>query len=308
VTVSPRVEAAARRPVGNRSAGLVEFEAFVRTVETGHDIELSAFILPPGRLVRSLEDAVARGAHAVVELEDQPYSPNADQTKRMHKLNRRTAADLRRHGVTVHLHADPKVPLHLKAAVVDGVAFLDDRNWASGGAQTIVRSQRTDDVALVRRSLTGCTGHDAHLATRKDQALALEAKAIASTPPGRAVACESESFGPSVISRELAARARGGNPVRVLVDSRALGRRALATLARLQTAGVEVRLGTAAEKMCVAGDSAWVGSANASEGRPGTLDWGLRTRARTLVAALAQRFETRWSAARPFVWAGSRDG
>jgi hypothetical protein len=74
----------------------------------------------------------------------------------------------------------------------------------------------------------------------------------------------------------------------------------LRSLDRLERAGVEIRLGCAAEKLCIAGDAGWLGSANASAGRPETLDWGFRTRAPALVADLAQRFERRWQTARPF--------
>jgi hypothetical protein len=279
---------------------LAGFDDVVSAIAGAREVALSAFVLGRGRLTHALEAAADRGAHVVVELEGAPYAPSVKAADGMRTCNAATAAELRAHGVRAHLRADDEAPLHLKGAVIDGVAFLDDRNWAGDGRETILRSERLGDAALVAAGIAGCAGRNAGLVTQKNAALALEAETIAQAARGAQVLCESESFGPSVVARALAARSAAGERVRLLVDARALGAVAFESLDRLEKAGVEIRLGAAAEKLCIAGDAGWLGSANATVGRPETLDWGFRTSAPAIVADLAQRFEQRWEAGKAF--------
>ena len=67
----------------------------------------------------------------------------------------------------------------MKAAVVDGVAWLDDRNWAGSGSETVVRDSDPDDVAAVAAAVAGRPGADRHLATTKAGAQRLESAVIA---------------------------------------------------------------------------------------------------------------------------------
>ena len=48
-----------------------------------------------------------------------------------------------------------QTPFHLKAAVCDGVAYLDDRNWTKRGPEIVIADDAPDDVALVRDALAG---------------------------------------------------------------------------------------------------------------------------------------------------------
>jgi hypothetical protein len=188
----------------------------------------------------------------------------------------------------------------MKAAVVDGDAFLDDRNWPDDGRDFIVRTRDADDVAAVASALQGAPLGDGHLQTRKAQALAQEAHLIYATP-AHAIDCESESFGFSTVYAALKARASKDDSVRLLVSARDLqggaNTRELEALHKLAQAGVSVRVGADDEKICVAGDRAWVGSANASRGAPDTIDWGMRTSQPAVVSALRDRFERNWNAA-----------
>jgi hypothetical protein len=66
---------------------------------------------------------------------------------------------------------------------------------------------------------------------------------------------------------------------------------------RLREAGVDVRVSAGTEKLCVAGERGWVGSANATYAGFPMRDWGLQTRDPTLLAALEARFESNWAMA-----------
>ncbi len=277
-------------------------------------VELSAWMLGSDRLVGALEDAAHGRARVDVMLEREPYAPVRADAQALARRNAARARELRAHHVRVHLVESRGAPLHLKAALVDGVAYLDDRNWAEHGAQTIVRSNRKSDVAAVEAALANAAGDAASpkysapeggrgLALRKDRALRLEADLIARAPEGSLVRCASEWLLPgSIVTKALLARAAAGERVEVLVDecnpAAKDARREFAALARLRDAGAEVRVGRTTEKLCIAGDAGWVGSANATPGFLATVDWGLTSRARAIVSALAQRFDRAWDSAR----------
>jgi phosphatidylserine/phosphatidylglycerophosphate/cardiolipin synthase-like enzyme len=278
--------------------------ALVAAVDRARSVEFSAYVLRPGRLFDALCSAADRGAAVHVSLEGAPYAGRPHERDELARENARAVARLRAHGAAAELNDDACRPLHLKAAVVDDALYLDDRNWPDDGADTILTTRDEDDVAVVRSALAGQPASDGHLATVKGAALALEARTIARSPSDR-IDCESESFSRSSVYGALLARARSGAHVRLLVAERDLegGRnvRALGALRALQGAGVDVRVGAADEKLCVAGDAAWIGSANASGGRPATRDWGMRTRVPAVVAAAEARFERHWgdAASRP---------
>jgi phosphatidylserine/phosphatidylglycerophosphate/cardiolipin synthase-like enzyme len=273
-------------------------------VEHAHSVELAAYLLRPGsRIVGALEEAARNGAEVHVRVDGNPYR---DEGGTIARASADAARELRAHGVDARVVTDRGV--HLKAAVIDGRAFLDDRNWTAGGHDAIVASDDADDVALVRDAIeTGRSGVDAHLATGKYDALRFEADMIAANPSGP-VDAASEGFGYSKTYSALRDRAKAGGAVRLIVSESELRgshvteeRRALQTLAK---AGVEIRVGSSRsgagnEKLAIAGDQGWVGSANATYG--GDSDWGLRTSDPRLVDALQQRFDDNWRASRPYV-------
>jgi hypothetical protein len=153
---------------------------------------------------------------------------------------------------------------------------------------------------MVRAALAGRGSSGERFATEKRAALRLEAGAIANGSGDR-VAVESEAFGFSAVSKALRARALGGAHVRLLVSEleyRAGGTQERSALAQLAAAGVSVRVGRSDEKLCIAGDRGWVGSANATYPEP-MLDWGAATRSKPALAALRAAFERNWDAARP---------
>jgi phosphatidylserine/phosphatidylglycerophosphate/cardiolipin synthase-like enzyme len=266
----------------------------------GRDVALSAYVLAPGNAVaRALDAAAGRGAAVAVTLED--FESGGPAARGLHGLARRTADDLRAHGARVSLGVPNGDVVHLKAAVVDGTAYLDDRNWAAAG-ETIVAVRDPERVALVRAAIRGETGCAAGLATEKAGALELEAEAIRSG--GDRIDLETESFGSCAVERALRERAESGATVRLLVSGRVAfakgSERERAVLHRLAAAGVAIRTTDANEKLCVAGDAGWVGSANATYDAVPTTDWGLRVREPPLLAALETSFASEWRSARPF--------
>jgi hypothetical protein len=242
-----------------------------------------------------------------VRLERDPLD---DAAETLHHANAATLAALQAAGATAEATKPGEPVLHLKAAVVDGVAWLDDRNWASGGAERILRDTDADDVAAVASAVAGGKGSDGHLATTKSGAQRLESDVIAGAGSAP-LAVESESFGNGTIYNALLHRAKAHLPIRLIVAGREVGepgnRTERAHLARLAALGVEVRVGNGKrsdldEKLAVAGDDAWVGSANATYAREAygaQRDWGMATRESAIVDGLRSAFERNWSVARP---------
>jgi len=285
---------------------------FLEAIGRARRIELSSWLLPRNsRVVAALEDAGDRGAEVHVRLEGRPFAGNAEDAEKLEKLNRDTVCTLRRHHVDAQLTKKGAAPLHLKAAVLDGRSYLAERNWAAH--DTIVSTSDERDAAAIESAIEGKPYDTADLALRKDRALALEAALIREAPAGTAIECETESLGASAVSGALLERARRGEKnLRLVFNQAALTTRsdratapeaerraAHETLAALRAAGVEVRWSKANEKFCVAGSSAWLGSANATGGEAPTIDWGMRTSDSSAVAQLRARFEADWGTKAP---------
>ncbi len=279
--------------------------AVLGAVERAGSVELAAYLLRPGSpIVGALEGAARNGADVHVRVDGNPYR---DDDGAIGRASRAAVRELRAHGVDADVVTDRR--MHLKAAVVDGRVFLDDRNWTTSGHDTVVVSDEADDVALVRSAIeAGRYGTDAHLATGKIDALHLERDVIEGTS-AHTIDVESESFGtiggPYTAIKQ---RAKARDRVRLIVSQNELSGSHAATergvLRTLQNAGVAIRVGSSRsgvgnEKLCVTGDRGWVGSANASYGFDN--DWGLRTGDPRLVGALQRRFDDNWRASTPYV-------
>lgn len=248
--------------------------AALDAVAGGRCVELDAYTLGSRALIEALAAAAKRGAAVRVRLAEDPYRSDG-----LARLNRQTVARLREDGIDARLVCGE----HVKALSVDGVAFYDDCNWRAGGGDTVLRDDVPDDPAVART---------------KGAALALERGLIAGAGSGDAIAVETESFGNGPVSGELAAAARRGAHVRLLVGARELrgNVREAAAIASMRRAGVAVRTTDATEKFALAPDGIWIGSANATYGALEQSDWG------TLGAAAARdrcdaSFEARWKAA-----------
>jgi hypothetical protein len=279
--------------------------AFAEGVAAARSVDFAAYTLHAGRVRDALVTAARAGAQVRVRLERAPLD-DADGT--LAAENGAAVGLLRQAGADAALTA-PGAPLaHLKAALVDGVGWLDDRNWSADASETVVRDSDAADVAALREALDG-RGSSAGgaLQTTKGQAAAAEAGLVRAAGAGP-LAVETESFGTGAVYAALLARGRAGLPVRLLVAGRearqpgSAGNRERRCLARLAGLGVEIRVGAAggadvSEKLAVAPDAAWIGSANATYagGQAGRqADWGLATRDGELVDRLRAAFEANW--------------
>jgi phosphatidylserine/phosphatidylglycerophosphate/cardiolipin synthase-like enzyme len=274
--------------------------AFEAALAGARDVRLSAYVLGRASAVtRELEAAADRGARVAVRLDGAPASGSQRRDDRVARENAATVAALRAHGIDARLTDGSLYDLHLKAAVVDGCAYLDDRNWTP--TDSLITTRDAPDVACVEAAIAGSITQTPDLAMTKAAAIAREAAFIAASPADR-IDCASESFGATSVSKALAARAVAGSHVRLVVSSAALAPGASqerAALTRLAAAGVEIRVANEADKVCVGGQSAWVGSANAtfSPGPP-MIDWGLTTNDAAIVRAAAATFARDWERGR----------
>jgi hypothetical protein len=281
--------------------------AFAAALGGAHRIALTAYTLRAGPVLDGLVAAARRGAVVRVRLERDPLD---DPAGTLHAANAGAVAALRAAGATAGLTGPGEPVLHMKAAVLDGTAWLTDRNWAADGPERVLRDTDADDVAAVTAAVAGDRGADGHLATTKSGALRLEADVIGAAGPGP-LFVESESFGGGPVYNALLHRAQAGGAVRLIVAGREVaespGGRESKRLARLATLGVEVRVGDPArgdldEKLALATADAWVGSANATDahGAGGAQrDWGMATREPAVAGDLRRAFERNWSTARP---------
>ena len=272
----------------------------VESVARSREVGVLAYTLRRGAVLAALEKAAERGAHVCVRLEGAPYGATAGALAR---YNRRIAAELTRCGAEVQLAqattAASDAPVHAKALVAGECVYLDDRNFGDG--DFIVADGDARDARNTWAAIDGCApadSTDAAFAIHKRAALAREAALLRATQPGVDVIVESESFGYSnPVYSALDALAKNGRTPRLLVSSReARNAREAKALAHLAVDGVAIRLTRSTEKFALAGDRAWIGSANASPafGDPDMLDWGLCTSDRATVAAARERVEARW--------------
>jgi nucleotide-binding universal stress UspA family protein len=258
-------------------------------IGSAHDVAFGSYFLGRGPVREALTAAALGGAHVAVTLQADPYRNPYGA-----RANADTARALRGAGAGVSLLPRETAPFHLKAAVCDGVAYLDDRNFTQRGPEIVVADDDPRDVALVRDALAGRSGAGTTLATRKDEALRLEA-AVIDAARGKPVTVETERVGGSPVTAALRRHARSGAPTTLIVGrAKHLSARERATLAGLGADGVAVRRTGTNEKLALAGGVAWIGSGNATGafGRgAGQLEWGLVTRNPALVGAVHAALE-----------------
>ncbi|MFN2459960.1 MAG: hypothetical protein ABR591_04670 [Candidatus Velthaea sp.] len=292
------------------SLRLASVSAFVAACDRARSLDLAAYTLRPGAVCAALVRAAERGAQVRVRLERDPLD---DRSGSLHAANAAAVAALRAAGADAALTVPGEPVLHMKAAVADGVAWFDDRNWAGSARETVLRDDDRADVAAVAAALAGRPGATGRLRTDKAGAQALEA-AVIRNAGAAPLSVESESFGTGAVYSALLRRAKAGRPTRLLVARREASERGRhgvterRRLGRLQALGVDVRTGNVRapdvdEKLAVAGVAAWAGSANATYARGGAgrqRDWGITTHDPALLRGLARAFETNWRAAIPF--------
>lgn len=253
----------------------------LRAVQKAREVDFAAYILSPG-MERVLEDAARRGTLVRVRLNGCFHGASALLRANRAEVRRLRAAhaDAR----LIHRRENDGPPLHLKAAVCDGIAYLDDCNWRAGGRDTIVRAGRsTRGVALDKRS-----------------ALDAEAALLQNARHGT-VEVETESAGYSPVYSALKRLAQHGLRCRLLVSKFGAQGTYAAAARHLAEAGVDVRVADSDEKFALCGARGWIGSANATSYylHPDQLDWGARTSNPQLLHALHAKFARNWRTSKP---------
>ncbi len=270
------------------AVSLSSVSAVLERVASARDVAFGSYFLPHGPMRDALVTAARRGAHVSLTLQADPYRNPYGR-----RCNADAARELRAAGGSVSLLPSDRAPFHLKAAVCDDVAYLDDRNWTQRGPETVVADGDPADVALVREALAGRGGADVALATRKDEAQQREVELVdrAGTAP---VFVETERVATSPLTRALQRHAESGAPTTLVLAPTARHSAHEATaLAALAASGVRVCRHGTNEKLALAGDTAWIGSGNATgaSGRgAGQLEFGMLTREPALVAAVRAAF------------------
>jgi phosphatidylserine/phosphatidylglycerophosphate/cardiolipin synthase-like enzyme len=251
----------------------------IQSIERATQITAEAYTLH-GPVLRALEDAAQRGARVAVKLERSPYGSS---NRGLARENARLVGELRAAGADARL-ADP---IHAKTMSVDGVLYLDEKNWHCG------------DIVL--REDDRCAA--ASIPMVKRDALAEEARLLAAAKQSDETIVESESFGAGNETYN-AVRELGlahASP-RLLVSENDLrgNARERSLLELLMRDGVRVRVCADSAKLAVAGDRAWLGSANATYagGKFAMPDWGIRTRDASIVEAVRARLEAEWRTAK----------
>jgi len=271
----------------------------IDAIGVGRSIALSAYTLHAGSdIVSALEHAAQNGAEVHVRLGKAVSDSHGD----IDQKNAAVIDELTRHRVIVTQTDSLE---HLKAAVVDGKAYFDDRNWTANGSETVIVDSRRADVKAVKAALRDgdASFHSRDLALGKVGATRLEQDLISSTKRSTLEVQTETVTTASAVEDELLLAARRHERVRLIVSDdgrKDPGERA--ALRQLARNGVEIRIGdgysgTGNEKFCVAGERAWLGSANASWAGKGhgSLDWGLRTNSRAIADALHHQFRDHWN-------------
>lgn len=265
---------------GDDDVQLVTLEAVASAIARAHVATISAYTLAPtSRIGRALMRAARAGAHVSLVLDGQGLA-GANRT------NEKNAATYSAAGVRVRV-TDYK--LHMKAIVVDGASvYVSDRNWSSSGTSVIFALPAATRLQ-VERAILGQPSSNGTFATRKSDALALEAALLAQRR-SRVVLIETESFSPSVVSEVIEQRARAGDDVTLVVAASEYrgSRKEQETLSELARAGVHVFLGKSDEKIAIDGTAGFAGSANQSAGWGDQLDWGIVFANPDVVSTLAQ--------------------
>jgi hypothetical protein len=255
-------------------------QSLIDAIDDARSIRLETYVLGNPRLVDSLERAAKRGADVEVSICGDPAGD-----KRLVRENVQMIKALQKNGVSVHVElGEGADSLHAKTAVVDDQLFLDDRNWTESPWETVLRLDAGANAGIVRT---------------KQEALHSEA-ALIERASGKDLLFSTETLGPGPVADALLEKARAGGHVRVMYNADINIEGSADTVRRLRQAGVEIRDTHESRKITVAGDYAWIGSANATRGGP-ERDWGM-----IVQGELAQRLdaiaERTWDAAHPLMY------
>jgi PLD-like domain len=282
------------------SVVVVPFTAVTSAISSGHQVCLSAYVFTSA-MFSALDSAARSGAKVTVVLPNEERSDDSDY-----------ATELAEAGATIVWDpgAPTDHPLHAKMAVVDGVAYLDGRNWDT--TDVTISDGVAADFTAIENALNLNPTSSPNLDTVKSLAIAREDAFINGSAPAAGITVQfmSESFGSdanTVAALESAAAAGATVQVIVLASDESGNSGEAAALTAMQADGVQVRLnpGEGSEKMTLISNqsTAWFGSANATTSSSTTynyIDWGMTVTNPAVISSLQSYFTSTWSASTPY--------
>ncbi len=277
------------------SVSVVAFTAVTTAITSGHNVCLSAYVFTSA-MFSALDAAAKNGEKVTVVLPNEEKSSDSGD-----------ASTLQSDGATIVW--DPGSPsdnpLHAKLAIVDGVAYLDGRNWDT--TDVTITDGVSADYAAIENALNLSPTSSTNLDTLKSNAIAREDAFIngAGVKSGVTVQFMSESFGSdtsTVTALENAAEAGATVQVIVLSSDESGNSTEQSALNAMKADGVQIRLNPASgsEKMTLISNqsTAWFGSANATTSSTTAtdyIDWGMTVTSASVISTLQSYFSTTWS-------------
>jgi phosphatidylserine/phosphatidylglycerophosphate/cardiolipin synthase-like enzyme len=277
---------------------VVSLSTLTDTIARAGSVVVAAYTLNSRQaMVRALLDAVGHGARVELVLSGEGEAYAVGQNR---SLTERFCGSL----VEINGHKECRrgnlhivfstVPLHMKAAVIDrgaGGVFLSDTNFSKAG---LVLQIDQSYAAAVERSVIGDPQNIGVLTTTKPASLTMEAALIGRAHHSLIVATESFDGNNAVYDAIVAAIGRRVR-VDVIVGSNEYEQSGSAEPALLAPLGSQatVRVSNANEKFAVVdGQSAWIGSTNATSTMNETadqIDWGYLTNDPLVIRAILRR-------------------
>ena len=300
-TATPTATPAANPCLQTQAAGqaasvsVVAFTTVTSAITSGHNVCVSAYVFTTA-MFDALQTAAQNGEKVTVVLPNEEKSSDSSD-----------ASTLQSAGATIVW--DPGSPndnpLHAKLAIVDGVAYLDGRNWDT--TDVTITDGVPADYTAIENALNLDPTSSTNLDTLKSYSIAREDAFIngAGATSGVTVQFMSESFGSdtnTVTALENAAEAGATVRVIVLSSDESGNSTEEAALNAMKADGVQIRLNPASgsEKMTLISNqsTAWFGSANAttySTTATNYIDWGMTVTSASVISTLQSYFNSTWS-------------
>jgi hypothetical protein len=282
------------------SVSIVPYTTVMSAISGGHSICFSAYVFTTASF-DALDAAAKAGATETVVL------PHEEQT-----TDQTDATTLTTDGATIVWDSgtSPTHPLHAKLAIVDGVAYLDGRNWDT--TDVTITDGNSSDFTAIENALNLNPTSSTNLDTLKSNSVTREANLITGGSYSSSVTLRymSESFGTdTAMNSALEAAALAGANVEIIVlKSDETGNATeQGVLTTLKGDGASVRLNGAggSEKMTLISNktSGWFGSANStkySANSDNYIDWGMTVTASGVLSSLQSYFDSTWSSSTPY--------
>lgn len=296
-TGSPNAACSQSQAPGQTSTvSLATFTSVTSAISSGKSVCLSAYVFTSA-MFSALDSAARNGATVTVVLPQEEQSEDSGD-----------ATQLAKDGASIVW--DPGAPndhpLHAKLAIVDGIAYLDGRNWDT--TDVTIADGVPSDFTAIENALNLNPTSSTNLDTLKSLAIQREDSFIIGSAPAGGVTVQfmSESFGSdsnTVTALEDAAKAGATVQVIVLAEDESGNSTEIDALNQMKADGVQIKLNpqSGSEKMTLISSqsTAWFGSANAtsySSTYDDYIDWGMIVSNPTVLSSLQNYFTQSWNA------------